>query len=291
MTLEHRFHAMGTEIELHLDARPSAAAERALHEAEVEFLRLEAVLSRFEEESELSRLNRSGSLVVGRDLLELVRVARDARRRTSGRFDPTVLRALVTAGYDRSFEDVPPDGPPVTGGTRCGGGITIDRAASRVTLDEGVELDLGGIAKGYAADRVASALDAYGPSLVNAGGDVAVSRPPAGGCWPIGVETAEGQIVVGLETGGLATSGRDRRRWSRGGEEHHHLIDPAQGRPSRSDILRVTSIASTAAGAEVAAKALFLAGSDAAREESDRLAIPCVIVTTDRRTLLAGGMR
>jgi thiamine biosynthesis lipoprotein len=289
--LEHRFHAMGTEIELHVDARPSSAAERALGEAEAEFLRLEAVLSRFEDDSELSRLNRFGSLVVGRDLLELVRVARDARSRTRGRFDPTVLRALVTAGYDRSFEDVPLDGAAVTGGTRCGGGITIDRAASRVTLDEGVELDLGGIAKGYAADRVASALDVFGPTLVNAGGDIAVSRPPAAGCWPIGVETAEGQIVVGLETGGLATSGRDRRRWSRGGEEHHHLIDPARGRPSTSDILRVTAIASATADAEVMAKALFLAGSEAAREESDRLGVPSVIVTRDRRTLLAGGMR
>ena len=104
------------------------------------------------------------------------------------------------------------------------------------------------------------ALSQLGPCLVNAGGDVAVR----GRRWPIGVETANGFVTLELVSGALATSGRDRRRWRRNGEEQHHLIDPATGRPSNSDLVRVTVVGSSAAEAEVLAKSLFLAGEEQA---------------------------
>jgi len=289
--LERHFRAMGTEIELLLDAPPSTGADRALRAGEDEFVRLEHLLSRFSDDSELSRLNREGSMTVGTDLLAVTRRAVEARARTGGRFDPTILRSLVAAGYDRSFEDVPADGPDLASQTRCGGEIRIDVDASTVTLGEGVELDLGGIAKGYAVDRVADALDRAGPCLVNAGGDLAASRAPLAGCWPVGVDTADGQISLAIVAGGVATSGRDRRRWQRGGEERHHLIDPESGRPSASDLIRATVFARSASEAEIHAKALYLVGAEAAREEADRLQTPCVLVTADGRTILAGGLR
>ena len=288
--LEHRFHAMGTEVELLLEAPPSDAATRALQSGEEEFARLERLLSRFSDDSELSRLNRAGSMVVGPDLLDVTQRAVRARARTGGRFDPTVLRSLVAAGYDRSFEDVPADGPALQAGTRCGGEILVDPDSSTITVGYGVELDLGGIAKGYAVDRVAAALDRMGPCLVNAGGDLAASRAPRAGCWPVGLDTADGRISLAIEVGGVATSGRDRRHWQRGGNELHHLIDPESGRPSASDLIRATAFARSAIVAEIRAKALYLVGAEAAREEADRLGIPCVLVTADGRTILAGGL-
>lgn len=277
-----RFRAMGTEIELLVDA---SAAEDALVAAEDEFHRLEAILTRFRPESELSRLNEARSLEVGPDLLKVVRLALEARGRTDGRFDPTVHDAVVAAGYDRTFEELPEDGPPVIFGSVCGGAVRID--GPRIELEPDVRLDLGGIGKGYAAERAAQMLSAAGPALVNAGGDIAVH----GGSWPVGVETADGELTLELTKGGLATSGRDRRHWRRNGEALHHIIDPATGSPAPSDLLRLTVVAADAVEAEAWAKALYIAGEEEAVREADMRGLPCALVTADGRTRLAGGLQ
>jgi thiamine biosynthesis lipoprotein len=276
---------MGTAVELHLDAE---RADAALLAAEAEFARLEALLSRFLPDSQLSRLNRDGELAAGPDLLAVVAAALTARELTGGRFDPTVHDALFAAGYDRSFELVPAGaGAPVLVTTACGGGVAIDHATASIRLDPGVRLDLGGIAKGYAVDRALAILAGSGPALVDAGGDIAVT----GRSWPVGVQTSEGTITLELSEGALATSGRDRRRWAAADGERHHLIDPATGLPAEGDLLRVTAVAATAMEAEVLAKALFLAGdADKAAAKADELEIPAVLVTRDGRTVLAGGL-
>jgi len=281
--LRHRFRAMGTEIELLVEAHEAAAALTA---AEEEFHRLEALLTRFRPDSELSRLNADGYLVAGPDLLRVVELALAATESTGGRFDITVHDALVAAGYDRSFELVPTDvavaGPPSIGRPAS---VTIEKGVVR--LEAGVRLDLGGIGKGYACERAAEILATAGPCLVNAGGDIATRA----GRWTVSVETAAEPLTLELCGGSaLATSGRDLRRWRCAGHELHHLIDPATGRPSNSDLLRVTAVAHDAVAAEVAAKALFLAGSEAALEEADELRIPAALVTEDGRTICAGGL-
>lgn len=251
--LRHAFRAMGTDVELLVDAERAAGPIAA---AEAEFHRLEAILSRFRPASELSRLNAAGALDASPELAALVRLALAARRRSGGRFDPTVHDAVVGAGYDRSFEHVPAEGPAVEGRARCGGAVAV--RGRRIELGPGVRLDLGGIGKGYAVDRAAVLLADAGPCLVNAGGDLRVAGVPRDGAWPVGVELPDGDVTVALEEGALATSGRDRRRWTRGGVAQHHLVDPRTGRPAEGDLLRVTALAATAVEAEVLAKALFL---------------------------------
>jgi len=273
--LKRTFRAMGTDVELHLDAEPGERADGALARAEAEFERLEQVMSRFRDDSELSRLNRCGVITeASPDLVRVVRMALEARETTGGRFDPTVHDAVVAAGYDRTFDSVAPDATeePITPQPRCGGRILI--RGLTIELEPGFRLDLGGIGKGYAADRVADLLAVVGPCLVNAGGDLAVR----GGSWPVGVTD---EVTLELTRGGLATSGRDRRRWIRNGEARHHLIDPATGLPAASTPLRVTVVAGSAAAAEVAAKIAFLGGT---------VDLPHVIVTAAGRTVLAGGL-
>jgi FAD:protein FMN transferase len=280
------FRAMGTDVELLVDAEQ---ADDALDAAEGEFHRLEALLSRFRPDSELSRLNGGRELEAGPDLLRVVTLALAARDRTGGRFDPTVHDALVAAGYDRSFELVASSaGRVVTSAParrRAAADVVVEDGVIR--LGEGVRIDLGGIGKGYAAERAAELLATAGPCLVSAGGDVATR----GGSWPVGVETSGDPLTLELRGGSaLATSGRDRRRWRHGGRELHHLIDPATGEPSTSDLLRVTVVAADAVAAEVEAKALFLAGGERAAAEADARGLPAVLVTGDGRTLLAGGL-
>ncbi|HEV8460029.1 MAG TPA: FAD:protein FMN transferase [Gaiellaceae bacterium] len=270
MIARHTFRAMGTDIELLLDGAPAGY----FHAVEAEFERLEALLSRFRPDSELSRLNAAGELDAGPDLLAVTRAAVAARERSQGRFDPTVYDALVAAGYDRSFElvahDIPDrQGPP----SSCGGSVDVD--GSHITLGRDVRLDLGGIAKGYTVDRAASILADAGPCLVNAGGDLAAR----GGRWPVGLEGTD--LVLELADGAIATSGRNRRRWRRGNEERHHLIDPATGRPADTDLLHVTVVGSTALEADVLAKVAFLGG---------HVDAPRVLVLADGTVKLAGGL-
>jgi FAD:protein FMN transferase len=283
--VRHAFRAMGTEIELILEAAPNPDL---LEEGEHEFRRLETLLSRFRPDSELSRLNREKALRVGPELAELMHLALAARNATGGRFDPTVHDAVVAAGYDRSFELIASGAgcARTAVAPRCGGNVDID--GDFVTLESGVHLDLGGIAKGWAADRVLAMLSSAGPALVDAGGDVV----GAGCAWPVGVETPAGTVTLELQDGALATSGRDRRRWQRKGQdEAHHVIDPATGAPAESDLLTVTAAAWTAAEAEVRATSLFLSGgSELAATEADEQAVPVVLVTRNGRTLLCGGL-
>jgi thiamine biosynthesis lipoprotein len=273
--LSRSFRAMGTDVEVLLDADPGERAEQALDRAEAEFERLEQVMSRFRDDSELSRLNRDGRIDgASHDLARVVALALAAREETGGRFDPTVHDAVVAAGYDRTFDAVAPDSPsaPRDPAPRCGGGVRVD--GTTIELEPGIRLDLGGIGKGYATDRVAELLAVAGPCLVNAGGDISVR----GGAWPVGVTD---EITLELTRGGMATSGRDRRRLRRGGEEQHHLIDPATGRPASSAPLRVTVVADSATAAEVAAKTAFLGGT---------VDLPHVVVTGAGDTVLAGGL-
>lgn len=244
MTEQHAFRAMGTDVELFGEPAGFAAVE-----AELE--RLEAILSRFRPDSELSRLNRDGHVEAGTDLLVVSTLALEARELTGGLFDPTVHDALVAAGYDRSFELLQHDRPRTATPVACAGSVTI--RGREIRLAPGTHLDLGGIGKGYAVDRAAELLGAHGPALVNAGGDIACR----GGSWHVGVELPGDVLTIALERGAIATSGSDRRAWAGG----HHLIDPSTGLPARSAYLRVTVAAATATAAEVLAKAIYL-GAD-----------------------------
>jgi len=272
------FRAMGTTIELMVEA-DDASAE--LDAGEAEFERLEQLMSRFRPDSELTRLNRDGRIVASAELVEVVSLAIAARERTDGAFDPTVHHAVVTAGYDRTFTELPEDAPDDRATAVCGGRVVVE--GRRIALENGFAVDLGGIGKGFAAERVAERLALAGPCLVDAGGDIAVRGVPETGAWTIAVDD---DLTLGIVAGGVATSGRDRRIWRRGGRERHHLIDPATGRPSETDLLRVTVIAPDAVEAEVLAKALFLGGSTAASATD----VPAVLVTEDGRRLTTGGL-
>jgi thiamine biosynthesis lipoprotein len=132
-------------------------------------------------------------------------------------------------------------------------------------------LDFGGIAKGWAAHQTMLRLRAEGPSLVNAGGDIAISGSRAdGNPWPVGVldpsDNGKEVEVLQLHGCGVATSGKDRRRWIRNGVLQHHIIDPGTSEPADTDLLTVTVVALDAMEAEAAAKAAFILGSRAGIE-------------------------
>jgi thiamine biosynthesis lipoprotein len=190
--------------------------------------------------------------------------------RTGGRFDPSVLPALIAAGYDRDFATL--DASVTTAGTaisaRGCNGVVVDTAQSTVMVPVGVALDFGGIAKGLAADLiVADLLDggAIG-ACVNIGGDLrAAGVSPQRGGWLVGVDHPQGHYLAGclrVEDGAVATTSRMKRTWGPASSHLHHLIDPTSGRPAQTRVQSVTVVSTDGWYAEALAKAAFLAGPD-----------------------------
>lgn len=228
---------------------------------------LESRWSRFLETSEVSRLNREAGrfVAVSPETLELIRAAQQAWRMSGGAFDPTVLGAMIRAGYDRSFDEI---GPQTVGGISVLGiGVAdIEIDGQSVRLPPLTGFDPGGIGKGLAADMVSGELIEAGAEgvCVSLGGDVRVrGAGPEGGAWTLAVEHPWSKApiaVLGVADGAVATSTTLRRTWTIGDETRHHLIDPQTGLPSDTDLTLAATVAANAATAEVMAKAVLLAG-------------------------------
>jgi thiamine biosynthesis lipoprotein len=159
--------------------------------------------------------------------------------------------------------------------------------AGTVEIPAGVALDLGGIAKGHTADLVAEALLRAGATwaVVDVGGDIRLAGVAPDGGWQVPVDDpfAPGRdlAVLRLAGGGIATSSGVRRRWTRGGVEQHHLVDPASGRPASGGLAAVTVVTGSAAWAEVLAKAAFVAGREEAPSVLARAGATGLLVDDD----------
>jgi thiamine biosynthesis lipoprotein len=257
---------------------------------------LEARWSRFREDSEVSRMNqRAGERVeVSADTVHLVRRAIDAWRLSGGSVDPTVLGDVLRAGYDRPFDQLRTASPkPLSLLVRGVTAIEVDDGGVRLPVDVG--FDPGGIGKGLAADLVTRDLLAAGADgiCVNLGGDLRVVGAAPDGVWTVAVEhphRREPVAHVGLLDGALATSTTLLRRWDgEDGEGGHHLIDPATGMPSTSDLAFVSVVAGAAWRAEVLAKAVLLRGSDHPFDILGGTGAEALAVTDDGRVLASPG--
>jgi len=245
----HHFEALGTSCSLF-----GAGVTRAqLLQGEFWVRELGTRITRFSDRSELALLNGAeGEWVrVSAEMEALLREALRAYQLSAGLVNAAVLPSMHAVGYTRSLaagattaklEDARPAQP-------------LDEVLSLrpglARLQVGCGLDLGGIAKGWMADRLTARL---GPnSLANLGGDLRAAGPgPNGDGWPVGFAG----VTVMLRDQGAATSSVRRRRWG----DLHHLIDPRTGLPSQSGLEEVSVVAATGCDAEVVAKTALLLG-------------------------------
>jgi thiamine biosynthesis lipoprotein len=269
---ELAFPAMGTSVRL-LATRgaPLFEARRLIED-------LEARLTRFDPQSELCALNADAraSVPASRTLRDAVRAAIAGAAATNGLVDPTLLGAVVRAGYDRSLVGHPradlgealraapephPAAPAPAAGWRR---VRVDDAAGTISRPPGLKLDLGGSAKGLAADLATALLAPHGPCAADLGGDLRVH-----GVHEVLVPNAvTGMLadVIELHDDAVATSGIDKRLWwDATNRPSHHLLDPATRRPAWTGVVSATAKAPTAALAEALAKAAILAGPNAGR--------------------------
>ena len=232
----------------------------------------EQIFSRFRLDSELSRFNQTHDqpVRVSKEFWDVFNASRRAEKMTGGLVTSTVLDAIIHAGYDRSFDMLTPqttlEAAPIHVACRPLTTIPLNQITREITLPYGMSLDFGGVAKGWSAHQAMQRLQAEGPTLVDAAGDIAISGPRTDGSpWTIGVadpfHTDEEIEILAITEGGVATSGKDRRRWMRNGILQHHIINPFTGQPAETDLLTVTVIAPDVMKAEAAAKAAFILGS------------------------------
>jgi thiamine biosynthesis lipoprotein len=262
-----RFRSMGTDVELlgPIGDRTFDAAARGVRAT---FDREDRRCSRFRADSELSRVNRNAGRVsvVSAPFADVVGAALRGAAETAGAFDPTLLDAVVAAGYDRTFDELLAGARIATRPGRPGGAWRrIRLEGRRLAMPAGVHLDLGGIAKGWTVDLAVERAIGLGLSwaLVNAGGDLRLE-----GDVPAPLEVAiedpdSPDAEIGrlhLARGAVATTSVTRRVWGPG---LHHVIDPTTGSPAGGDVVQATVAARTCAHAEVLATSALLRGRDA----------------------------
>jgi thiamine biosynthesis lipoprotein len=268
-----RFRAMGSEITAFIEPLNGKGPE-ALEQVPEWFHEWEARLSRFIETSELSQLNRSegSSVPVSRLLWDLLQQSVAIAEFSGGLVTPLVLNTLESVGYVDSFEKIRFRGPsdihselqPIP----AINAIRFDPSVRAVQLPSGERVDLGGFAKGWAADTASERLAEFGCVLIDAGGDISVNRPRLNGQpWLIGIENPlapeEDIAILQILSGGVATSGKNRRRWSSANcEPRHHLIDPRSGSPAKTDVMTATVVGPSAMEAEAGSKTVFFLGSE-----------------------------
>ena len=265
------FRAMNTDV---LVAAQGPLANDGIQAARGAIEAGERRFSRFLHVSELSQLNRSTGqwFSASPEMIDVLQRAYGFFDATNGLFDPSVLPDLIRAGYDRSMDEIRAQDGVVssTASERKPKAdfreMELDLNSSRVRFPKDMQLDFGGIAKGWIVDQAVTLLSRYSDACaVNAGGDMCfIGHSPIGLGWPVELEDPRdpSQCIARLTVnhGAVATSSVTKRTWKQGEKSRHHLIDPRTGEPAQSDWLCATVIADDAVTAEVYAKALLIGG-------------------------------
>ena len=293
--------ALGTNVRVVVTAPDALPAAKTAVDAVLR--NIDNACSRFREDSELSHVNRRAgretrvSVLLARAITEGLRGA----RLTDGDVDPTVGTAMRLAGYDVDFASVAPVGDalqlsaqPIPGWQT----VRMNQATRSVLFPAGVGLDLGATAKALAADLAAMsglmALHGSGGILVSLGGDIALAGTPPPGGWAIQVSDDSNDPIdssaewIVLQGGAVASSSTRVRRWTRGGVELHHIIDPRTGRPVDSPWQLATVVADTCVDANIASTAAIIRGERAV-EWLESLRLPARLVANSGDVVLVGG--
>ena len=300
-------YAMDTVMNLTVYGEKAAStlenAEKELHTLD------ESILSRTAEGSELSALNaangESVSYAADDPLPKLIETALAISEATDGAFDPTLAPVLDAWGFTKDLRRVPSADELAALLAHTGRDkVALEETADgySVALSDGAQLDLGGIAKGYAADLLRAQLEKEGvtSATLDLGGDVFVmGKKSDGSDWRIAVkdpgDTESYLGIVAASDAFIVTSGVYERYFEENGVRYHHILDPKTGCPAESGLVSVTVVCKNGAWADALSTACFVLGTDKALAlRGSRAArgvdFELVFVTDDGRVLYTGGL-
>ncbi|MGE0551487.1 MAG: FAD:protein FMN transferase [Kofleriaceae bacterium] len=270
--------AMGTVVSVFVWTETEAKAARAAEIVFGEMKRIDALMTTWDPNSEVSKINASAGgkpVVVSAETFAVIERAVDVSRRTRGVFDITVGAFKGLWKFDEDMDGSLPKPADVkarlakVGWTQ----ITLDKKRRSVRLRKpGMSITLGGIAKGYAVDRCAKLLhdEGYVSFLIQAGGDLYVSGKKGADPWVVGIRDPRGAhdamfAVAPIEDHSFSTSGDYERGFVKDGKRYHHILDPRTGQPALAS-RSVTVRARDAFTADAWSKVLFILGWKATQE-------------------------
>jgi FAD:protein FMN transferase len=275
--------SMACEYAIEAYGRDAEALPRILDEAFDEVDRIDRLMSHYKANSPLSRINQEAAqhpVAVPQELFDFIADAMRYHRESGGTFDITVGPLMKAWGFFRG-EGRLPSASELAGARRHVGGahVTLDPASRTIAFDEaGVELDLGGIAKGYAVDRVVELLKRreVAAALVSAGGSTiyGFGTPPGAAAWTVTLldptDSRKTAFTLGLKDRALSVAGSSEKSFEADGVRYSHIMDPRAGRPAQG-VLSVAVLTTTGTAGDALDNAFFVLGPEHSREYLNRL--------------------
>lgn len=297
-----QFNELGTEIFLKIITKEDKINEQAasdLAHAHKIISEKRDIFNRFDEKSELCRLNKSlfRPFKASRDLLEIARKSIGYNRESLGLFDPRIIAVLEKIGYQKDFKKVPSNRPSQHGAKP---GKILDQKYEKdirirydtITLEKRV--DFGGMVKGWIADQIAIFLrkKGWGNFLIDLGGDIfAAGTNQHGQKWKLAVEgISENLLQLNVSEKGIATSGITRRSWFKQEKFFHHLVNPKKPNYFDSSLYSVTVVDKNTESADVRAKILFLMGQKKGMKFADKNNIACIFLPSSGKPAISKNM-
>lgn len=275
-----------------------AGDETVIAEADQLLFDIDARMSLFREQSEVDKINESGDFVeVSEDTYAVIELAQSISAATDGAFD--ISMGILTQEWDITNNPHVPEDAIIKEELKQVGYEAIELKDGKVKTPAPMKIDLGGIAKGFAADEIAKLYREKGvtSATINLGGNIyAVGQKPDGSAFRIGIADPENSAdyfaIVSLpDRTALVTSGAYERNFTENGVFYHHILDPKTGYPSNSDIKSVSIFAESSARADALSTAVFVLGSEKGMDVLNAMeGIEAIIVTQDNQVILTDGV-
>jgi thiamine biosynthesis lipoprotein len=275
--------SMACEYAIEAYGPDAAALPRIVDEAFDEVDRIDRLMSNYKVESPLSRINREAAqhpIAIEPELFDFLVHAMRYHYDSNGAFDITVGPLMKAWGFFRGDGRVPSEEELAAARRHVGGAhVTMNAASRTIKFDEpGVELDLGGIAKGYAVDRVVALLKErqIAAALVSAGGSTiyALGAPPGRDAWDVTIQdpldARKAALILRVKDRAVSVAGTSEKSFEADGMTYSHIMDPRTGRPAQG-VLSVVVLASTGTAGDALDDAFFVLGPEWSREYLNRL--------------------
>ena len=278
-----------------------ANAEKAVDAAQKEIRRLDGLLSAHAGDSEISRLGKNRSAVVSVDTATLLTRSLALHKETGGAFNITLAPVSQCWGFPHGPYHVPDETEIQNALAKTGMRFIQWNEETRYCALDGadVSLDFGGIAKGYAAEKMAEKLaqDNTGGALINLGGNIkAVGAKPDGSAWRVGVQNPDEKEsylgILSVKDSSVVTSGDYERYFINDNIRYHHILNPKTGRPAQNGIRSVTIVCRDCTLADGLSTALFVMGPEAAIKfwQTQRESFQFILFTQNRTLYVSEGL-
>lgn len=276
-------------------------AKAAVNEASTLVEDLENKLSVTNPESEISKINSSANnaIKISEDTLTLISTALDINKKSGGTFDITIYPIVKLWGFTTGKYKVP-SREELSKNLEYvdSSNITLNEKEGTVTVPENIEIDLGGIAKGYAGKKAAEKIRSMGieSALLNLGGNIqTIGSKPDGSAWGVSIcnpEDSSKQLCrIEVVDKAVVTSGGYQRYFEENGKSYHHIIDPKSGYPAENGLLSVTIVDEDGMLCDALSTTLFVLGKDRALEYCEKYGIEAILMTDDKKIYVTDGLK